>query len=42
MKLELIGHSYQYAVEQIMTVLFPGDKPVFAPVGRREENTAAV
>ncbi len=30
MYLELIHHDYKYAVEQIMLVLFPGEKPVYA------------
>ena len=42
MKLTLTGHSYKYAVEQIMTVLFPGEKPDYGQWDRREENCAAV
>lgn len=37
MKLTLTGHSYKYAVEQIMTVLFPGEKPDYGQWDRREE-----
>ena len=37
MKLELIGHNYQYAAEQILVVLFPGEKPVFAKRGPGED-----
>ena len=29
MKLNLIGHSYKYAVEQIMLALFPGERPEY-------------
>ena len=29
MYLKLIHHEYKYAVEQIMLVLFPGEKPVY-------------
>ena len=42
MKLTLTGHSYKYAVEQIMTVLFPGEKPDYGQWDRREENCAVV
>jgi oxygen-independent coproporphyrinogen-3 oxidase len=42
MKLQLIGHDYRYAAEQIMTVLFPGDKPVFADCERGEDNCATL
>ena len=30
MKLTLTGHSYKYAVEQIMLALFPGEKPTYS------------
>ena len=30
MKLNLIGHDYKYAVEQIMLALFPNEKPVYS------------
>ena len=33
MKLTLTGHSYKYAVEQIMTVLFHGEKPDYGSTG---------
>ena len=42
MKLELTGHNYQYAAEQIMTVLFPGEKPVYGPVGPEDEDWARI
>ena len=42
MKLQLIGHSYQYAAEQIMMVLFPGEKPEYGECGKADENCAAV
>ena len=42
MKLELTGHNYQYAAEQIMTVLFPGEKPVYGPVGPEDDNWARI
>lgn len=29
MKLVLIGHNYQYAVEQMLLTLFPGERPVY-------------
>ena len=40
MKLELKNHTYRYAVEQIMLVLFPGEKPEYGHCGRKEENCA--
>ena len=42
MKLQLIGHTYQYAAEQIMMVLFPGEKPEYGPIGPQDDNCAAV
>ncbi|MCC8100541.1 MAG: coproporphyrinogen dehydrogenase HemZ [Clostridiales bacterium] len=38
MKLYLTGHAYRYAVEQILMVLFPGEKPEYpdAPPEERE------
>ncbi|MCD7843498.1 MAG: coproporphyrinogen dehydrogenase HemZ [Clostridiales bacterium] len=33
MELYLTGHQYRYAVEQIMMVLFPGQKPVYPDEG---------
>lgn len=30
MKLYLVGHQYQYAVEQMMMTLFPGEKPEYS------------
>ncbi|MCL2046720.1 MAG: coproporphyrinogen dehydrogenase HemZ [Oscillospiraceae bacterium] len=32
MKLNLIGHNYKYAVEQIMLALFPSERPVYDEV----------
>ena len=32
MKLELVGHGYKYAVEQIMLMFFPEERPEYAPV----------
>ncbi len=29
MKLYLVGHTYRYAVEQLLLVLFPGEKPLY-------------
>lgn len=40
MYLKLIDHDYKYAVEQIMLVLFPGEKPVYD--AENEENSSAV
>ncbi len=42
MKLQLIGHTYQYAAEQIMTVLFPGEKPEFGDCAGDEDNCACI
>ena len=42
MKLQLIGHNYQYAAEQIMMVLFPGEKPVYGAIEAEDDNCAAV
>ncbi len=42
MKLQLKGHAYRYAAEQIMTVLFPGDRPEFGPVGAADGNSAVM
>lgn len=36
MKLQLLGHEYQYAVEQMLATLFPGEKPDYSPAGREE------
>lgn len=38
MKLYLIGHEYRYAIEQIMMVLFPGEKPEYPEDESREGN----
>ena len=40
MYLKLIDHDYKYAVEQIMLVLFPGEKPVYD--AEHEEASSAV
>ena len=29
MKLKLVGHDYKYAVEQIMLMMFPGERPEY-------------
>ena len=31
MYLKLIHHQYKYAVEQIMLILFPGQRPDYSP-----------
>lgn len=36
MKLQLLGHKYQYAVEQMLATLFPGEKPEYSPAGEEE------
>ena len=36
MKLLLQGHEYQYAVEQMLATLFPGEKPSYTPAGAGE------
>ena len=36
MKLQLPGHEYQYAVEQMLATLFPGEKPDYSPAGQKE------
>ena len=42
MKLQLIGHSYQYAAEQILMVLFPGEKPEYGPIGAADSDGARI
>ena len=37
MKLQLSGHEYKYAVEQMLSTLFPGEKPDYSP-GKQKEN----
>ena len=40
MRLYLTGHDYQYAVEQMLLTLFPGERPEYpegAPAGERME-----
>ena len=37
MKLQLLGHEYQYAVEQMLATLFPGEKPEYSPAGEKED-----
>ena len=40
MKLYLVGHSYKYAVEQMLLTLFPEERPEYPegrPAGRRME-----
>ena len=36
MKLQLQGHEYQYAVEQMLATLFPGEKPDYSPASEGE------
>ncbi len=36
MKLQLQGHEYQYAVEQMLATLFPGEKPDYSPATKGE------
>ena len=36
MKLQLQGHEYQYAVEQMLATLFPGEKPDYLPAEKGE------
>ena len=36
MKLQLQGHEYQYAVEQMLATLFPGEKPDYSPAEEGE------
>ena len=33
MRLQLVGHSYKYAIEQIMLSMFPGERPVYSDAG---------
>ena len=40
MKLYLQGHDYQYAVEQIMLVLFPEERPEYAETPFEGEENA--
>ena len=37
MKLQLQGHEYQYAVEQMLATLFPGEKPDYSPATKEED-----
>ena len=40
MKLELLGHDERYTVEQGLLSLFPGEKPVYAPIAPDDDNWA--
>ena len=42
MKLELRGHYERYVVEQSLMNLFPGEKPVYGPIGPGEDNWAVI
>ncbi len=42
MKLELIGHNERYTVEQSLLNLFPGELPVYEPIGPGDETWARV
>ena len=42
MKLELRGHDERYVVEQSLMNLFPGEKPVYEPIGPGEDNWAVI
>jgi oxygen-independent coproporphyrinogen-3 oxidase len=45
MTLTLIGHNYKYAVEQIMLMMYPNERPVYggaAATGRESEISARV
>ena len=42
MKLQLIGHTYQYAAEQIQMVLFPTERPEIGVCAEDEDNCAVV
>ncbi len=42
MKLELRGHDERYVVEQSLMNLFPGEKPVYGPIGPGEDNWAVI
>ena len=39
MILQFSGHDYKYAVEQMLSTLFPGEKPDYSP-GKQKENRA--
>ena len=41
MYLKLIHHEYKYAVEQIMLVLFPGEKPVYDAAAGEAQSTVS-
>ncbi len=42
MKLEFHGHDERYTVEQSLLNLFPGELPVYEPIGPGDENWAVV
>ena len=42
MKLVLNGHDERYTVEQGMLNLFPGEKPVYGPIGPEDQSWAIV
>lgn len=42
MKLEFHGHDERYTVEQSLLNLFPGELPVYEPIGPDDENWVIV
>ena len=42
MKLVLNGHDERYVVEQGMLNLFPGERPVYEPIGPGDDSWAVV
>ena len=42
MKLVLSGHDERYVVEQGMLSLFPGERPVYEPIGPEDDTWAVV
>ena len=42
MKLVLKGHDERYVVEQGMLNLFPGERPVYEPIGPEDDTWARV
>ena len=42
MKLVLTGHDERYTVEQSLMNLFPGELPVYEPIGPGDESWAVI
>ena len=42
MKLLLRGHDERYTVEQSLLNLFPGEKPVYEPIGPGDDTWAVI